>query len=649
MPTEAPYGSWVSLLEAADLVQGAVGLGFPCRSRGSYIWQEARPSEEGRVALVARTGARGPDVELLPSGMSARTTVHEYGGRAWAVNDAGLLVTSNLSDQRLWALAPGAAPAPLTEALSAPDEVRFACPVLSPDGEWAVCVRERHLSQGVFNDLVAVPLAGARAGVRVLAEGHDFYSSPSFTPDGGELAFICWDHPEMPWDTTQLWRGEFFGGSLHNARAVVPAEARESVVQPRWGPRGELCYVSDRSGWWNLYADGKPLAPMAAEFAGPAWVFGESSYVFLADGTLVATWRSVQGGQLGLVQGGKARSLDLPYSRFYDLAAAGPRAEDGVLAVAGSPLRPAELVRISLDGDVEVLRRSRLQALAEDLVSVGKPFSFPTGQGETAHGLFYPPHNPAFRGPPGQSPPLIVTSHGGPTDSASEALNLRTQYWTTRGFAVADVDYRGSSGYGRSYRQSLNGRWGEADVEDCARAAQWLAAQGWADAGRAVIRGGSASGLTALAALARYEIFAAAFVLYAVSDITSLATMTHKFESRYLDRLVPAGTMAERSPTNMVDRIKAPVFFLQGLDDRVVPPEQSRAMVGALHRAGVPAFLVEIEGEGHGFRKATTLVRAQEVELAFYGRALGFVPAGDLSQAEADLAGAATETGARWS
>ena len=407
------------------------------------------------------------------------------------------------------------------------------------------------------------------------------------------------------------------------------------MVQPKWAPDGSLVYISDRTGWWNLYAEGgRPLAPMEADFAGPAWAFGDSDHVFLEDGTLLAIWRSGGTCKLGVVEGGRARPLSLEYQWFAHLAAAG----DDVLVVAGSPTVPPELVRISTDdGLVEVLRRSRQATLSPELVSAGEPFSFPTGAGEEAHAIYYAPRNPGYEGPKGEKPPLIVTSHGGPTGSTARVLDLRAQFWTTRGFAVVDVDYRGSTGYGRAYRLALDGRWGVADAEDCAAAAEWLAKAGWSDVDRAVIRGSSASGLTVLAALARHDVFAAGTVLFGVADIATLAISTHKFESRYLERLVPEEEYAARSPLNLVPRIAAPVLFFHGLDDKVVPPDQSRQMASALRDKGARAVLIEFEGEGHGFRQAATLIRVQEAELAFYGEVLGFEPAGDLSSAHAEL------------
>jgi len=638
----APYGTWPSPLGAADLVEGALSLAYPTCAGGRVHWQEGRPLEGGRVALVSRDLAGGDEAELLPSGFSARTTVHEYGGRAWAVGPQGaFVVSSNFTDQRLWLLRPSEPPVPLTPEPSEAGSARFGCPVLSPDGRWAVAVRERHEGATVANDLVALALGNRGRGLQVIAEGHDFYSSPVFSPDGRQLAYLCWDHPNMPWDCTELRRARFSDGRLEGTQAVVPSEAGESVLQPGWGPDGHLVYISDRSGWWNLYReDGEALAPMEADFAGPPWALGDSDYAFLASGALVATWRTGGTGYLGEVRGGKARAWELPYAAFAHLAPAA----DAVLAVAGGPTVAPELVRVEAGAPgagrptLQVLRRSRPPTLAPEWLSVGQPFSFPTQGGERAHGVYYPPRHAEATAPPGERPPLIVTSHGGPTSAASRALDLRVQFWTTRGFAVADVDYRGSTGYGRQYRRCLEGRWGLADAEDCAAAASWLVRSGRADPSRVVARGSSASGLTVLAALARQRIFRAGTVLYGVADLARLAASTHKFESHYIERLVPEADYAARSPLHLAGAIAAPVLFVHGLEDRVVPPEQSRSMVAELRSRGVPAVLVEVAGEGHGFRRAETLARVQEVELAFYGQVLGFAPSGDLSRAEADLA-----------
>ena len=653
MPTLLPFGTWPSPIQASDLVEGALALAFPTAVDGGAIWQEGRPAEGGRVALVRWDRASGEVSELLPADMSARTTVHEYGGRSWAVagRDGRVLVTSNFADQRLWDVSPGRPPCPLTPEPPMPRSVRFACPVLSPDAAWVVAVRERHLggtAEEVVNDLVAIALDGSTPEPVALAGGHDFYSSPTFSADGAQLAFVCWDHPEMPWDRTQLWRGRWGVGELLDLTAVVGGDADESVVEPQWSADGDLFYLSDRTGWWNIYKDGSNLAPMDAEFSGPAWTFGNSQYVLLDDGTIVATWRAGGRAHLGTVAGGTAHPLELPYTSFAYLSPDRTGPTPGVLALAGGPTTAAEIVDVTMAGAVEVLRRSRPRSQGEEWISTGEAFSFATGDGEKAHGIYYAPVNPDFTGPAGERPPLLVTSHGGPTGAASRVLDLATQFWTTRGFAVVDVDYRGSTGYGRAFRKALYGVWGLADVEDCAAAAASLADNGKADARRMVIRGGSASGLTVLAALGRHRVFAAGAVRFPVADIGALAATTHKFESRYMERLVPPSEYDARSPLGMVASISAPVLFLQGLDDKIVPPAQSRDMVLALNEAGTRALLIEIEGESHGFRRAATVVRALEAELAFFSEVLGLEPRGDLDGARADLAAAALPGGTTW-
>lgn len=629
-----------------------MGLAFPTLAGFGIVWEEWRPRERGRVALVV-LDAGGEVRELLPPEMSARTTVHEYGGRAWSVGGPGLerLVTSNFVDQCLWDVSPGSSPRPLTPP--APDGVaaRFANPAISPDGTWVVAVREVHApGNQVVNDLVAVLLDGHPNEPRVIATGHDFYSSPSFSADGRQLAFVCWDHPDMPWDRAQIWRGTFREGALADLVAVVGQGTEESAAQPRWSPNGLLHYVSDRSGWWNLYDGEHNLAPLEAEFAGPAWAFGDADYAFLASGDLVAGWRSDGTGRIGVVRDGRADNWPLPYTSFWHIAPGPSRkgTTGAVLTVAGSPKKAAEIVMASDDGVVEVLRRSRQGELPPGSVSVGEPFTFPTGEGERAHGIYYPPRNPEYSAPAGEGPPLVVTTHGGPTGSANRNFNLAVQFWTSRGFAVADVDYRGSAGYGRAYRRALDGRWGLADVEDCALAARWLARQGRADGKRMVIKGASSAGLTVLVSLARYREFAAGAVRFPVTELGALAVTTHKFESRYLDSLVPKDQFEARSPLTMAGEIEAPVLFMHGADDNVAPRSQSRLMVSAMREAGKRALLIEIEGEGHGFRRAETIVRAQEAELAFFARAVGIEPADDLTQACLDLEVAARPAGALW-
>jgi dipeptidyl aminopeptidase/acylaminoacyl peptidase len=596
-----PYGSWPSPITAASLVERAVSLSDLRADAGALYWNESRPAEAGRQVIVRWEPGHDP-VDILPAPFSARTTVHEYGGAAFCVA-GGTVYLSNFEDQGLYRLGD---PRPIAEG------ARFAD--FDLHGDRLVCVRERHLDTEVVNDIVEL-----RDGeLTVVAAGHDFYAAPRFAPDG-RLAWLAWDHPRMPWDGTVLEPGPT---SRSGGRSgPVAGGPDESVTQPKWSPAGALHWISDRTGWWNLYREGEPLQPAEAEFAGPAWVFGDSDYDFLPGGRIVAHWT----GHLGILGQGP---LDLPYTSFSSVTAFG----DKVAAIAASPTEaPAVVVIDPATNEVTVVRSSRPAPVDPAYLSTPRRIDFPTTGGRTAHALFYPPANPAAAGPSGELPPLIVTSHGGPTAQASTALNLRTQFWTSRGFALVDVDYGGSSGYGRAYRRQLDGQWGVVDVDDCLAAARHLAGAGEVDGRRMAIRGSSASGLTTLLALTK-GVFAAGASLYGVVDLAALATDTHKFEARYLDGLVgpwpeAAEVYRQRSPLTHADELSAPLIIFQGLDDKVVPPAQAEILVDALRRAGLPFAYLTFEGEAHGFRKAETIQRVIEAELSFYGQVLGFTPA----------------------
>ncbi|GAC1387985.1 MAG: S9 family peptidase [Acidimicrobiales bacterium] len=501
-------------------------------------------------------------------------------------------------------------------------------------------MRESHGSGGVDNELVCVA-AGGDAEIRVLASGHDFFSAPRLDPTGEHLAWLSWDHPDMPWDATELWVASLFhDGSIGEARLVaggrdVQTGGGESVSQPRWSPAGRLHYLSDRTGWWNLYDDsGTALVRLDADFGDPDWVFGQSSYAFLDDGTPVVVWWDGGGQRLGVAAGGSIVPIDLGYSSYTSLAGVG----QGVVAIVASPVDSPAVVRIDIPtASVEVLRVAQAALVSPDDLSVPESLDFPSADGRTAHALFYPPRRAGISGPVSERPPLVVLSHGGPTSSARPFLNLAVQYWTNRGVAVVDVDYGGSSRYGREYRERLRGQWGIVDVEDCVNAARWLADTDRVDPHRLAIAGGSAGGFTTLCAVAFHDVFAAGACRYGVADLDLLARDTHKFESRYLDGLVgplpeAAPEYRRRSPIHAVDRISCPMIVSQGLEDAIVPPAQSEIVVDALRAGGVPVAYLEFEGEQHGFRRADTIVRVAEAELLFFGRALGFVPAGSLPE-----------------
>jgi len=623
-----PYGTWPSPITAALLVERTVSLSQLASSGDALYWTEGRPSDGGRQMIVRWVPGEEPS-DVLPAGFSARSSVHEYGGGAFCVH-GGAVFFSNYADQRLWRVDPGQEPRPITS-----DGARYADAEVSPDGTHLVCVRERHLADGVENDIVELATDGS-SPPSVVATGHDFFAAPRYSPTG-RLAWLSWDHPRMPWDGTELW--------LSGDDDPVAGGTEESVSQPRWSPDGVLHWLSDQTGWWNLYGDGTPLAPADAEYGGPDWVFGQSTYAFLPHLGVVASW-SIRGeGRLGRLGGDP---LELPYTSFESVQAYGNQ----VAAIVASPDQAPAVVVIDLgtegqvdlgtDGQVDlgtdgqaaavtVVRASRTLTVDPGYLSRPRPIDFPTSGGGTAYGLYYPPANPECEGPAGALPPLVVTSHGGPTSAASSALNLRTQFWTSRGIAVVDVDYRGSSGYGRAYRRQLDGQWGVVDVDDCVAAARHLADAGEVDGNRMVIRGSSASGFTTLLALTR-GVFAAGASLYGVADLCALATDTHKFEARYLDGLIgPWPEAAElyttRSPLHQADKLSAPLIIFQGTEDTVVPPAQAEVLVDALRRAGMAFAYLTFEGEQHGFRRAETLRRVAEAELSFYGQVLGFDPA----------------------
>jgi dipeptidyl aminopeptidase/acylaminoacyl peptidase len=500
-----------------------------------------------------------------------RTRVHEYGGRAFAARDGEVV----------WA----------TDG----EEPRLADHWLTEDG--VVCVRER----GDVNDIVR--------GDAVLASGRDFYMAPRVGPEG-QLARLEWDHPDMPWDGAELWVDD---------RQLAGGDG-VSCLEPRWAADGSLLWIDDRTGWWNLYRDGEPVAPMEAEIGYPPWEFGFSSYCELPDGTIAAAVRAEGRARLVLIRDGAVTEVDQPFTELLWLEAY----RDGIACVAGAPDQDLSVVTIAVpSGAVEVVRAGMTLELGKEWISRPEHVSF-----AGAHALVYPPTNPDFAAPEGELPPVIVLSHGGPTAPAMTMLDLDIQFWTTRGYAVADVNYRGSTGYGTAFRNALRGAWGVADVEDCVACVEYLAATGRADGGRAVIRGWSAGGYTTLQALTTTDAFAAGCCHYGVADAGALAAETHKFESHYLDRLIGPWPEARalydaRSALNHLDGFSAPVILFQGLDDTVVPPDQARQMAAALAAKGVDHELHLYEDEDHGFRKAETKRAVAEAELSFLSRTVG--------------------------
>jgi dipeptidyl aminopeptidase/acylaminoacyl peptidase len=633
-PRVSPYGSWLSPITAESIAEGAIGAAEPQPVGEVTYWLEMRPAEGGRY-VVRRRSADGETVDAIPTGFSARTRVHEYGGGAYLVDDETIFF-SNFDDQRLYRQQPGGDPTPITPEPASPAALRYADARLSPDRRLIVCVRESHERDEVTNELVAVPVDGS-AAPWVLTSGHDFYSFPRISPDGRTLAWTSWDHPRMPWDGTELWIAELSAEGALGEPELVAGGAEESIFQPAWSPDGRLHFVSDRSGWWNLYRrDGEsdePLAPMEAEFGLPQWQFGTSTYDFLPDGRIACAYS--QGGRerLGVLRPGTGAVEDVTSTHLPvglpRLCSAGMR----LTFVGANPTQAPAVVSLDLEaGSLELIARSTEREVDPGYISVPRALEFPTEEGLSAHAFFYSPVNRDFEAPAGERPPLVVVSHGGPTGQTESALDLEIQFWTSRGFAVVDVNYGGSSGYGRAYRERLRGTWGVVDTADCLNAARHLASEGEADGDRLTIRGGSAGGYTTLCALAFHDLFAAGASYYGVADAELLALHTHKFESRYLDGLIgpypeAADVYRARSPIHAADRISCPVILFQGLEDEIVPPPQAEEMVAALEKNKVPYAYLAFEGEQHGFRLAETIRRTLEGELYFYSRILGFEPA----------------------
>jgi len=626
-PQVAPYGSWKSPITSDLIVAESVGLGQIVLDGEDVYWNETRPTEDGRSVIVRRF-PDGRTADVTPSPYNARTRVHEYGGGEYVVAD-GTVYFSNWNDQRLYRHDPGGQPRPITPE----GDLRYADGVVDRRRGRIVCVREDHTVAGreAVNTLVSLALDGS-GDAQVLASGNDFYASPRLSPDGSWLAWLTWNHPNMPWDGTELWAGELeIDGALRQA-ACVAGGVSESIFQPEWSPDGTLYFVSDRTGWWNLYRwrdrRVEPVVEMEAECGVPQWIFGMSTYAFAsADRILCAYTREGTWHLASLdTRTDQFSPIEVPYSTIAQVRAASGH----VVFLGGSPTEPTSVVRLDLvAGQFDVLRRSSQVVLDAGYLSLPRAIEFPTEHGLTAHAIFYPPQNRDYVAPPDERPPLLAISHGGPTAATTSTLNLSTQYWTSRGFAVLDVNYGGSTGYGRPYRQRLEAQWGVVDVDDCANGARYLVRQGEVDGARLIIRGGSAGGYTTLSALTFRGVFKAGASYFGVSDLEALAQETHKFESRYLERLVgpyPArkDIYWERSPIHYTDRLTYPVIFFQGLEDRVVPPNQAELMVEALRAKGVPVAYLPFEGEQHGFRRAENLKRSLDAELYFYARVFGF-------------------------
>ena len=621
-----PYGSWKSPITAELVAGGEIGLEQVRIDGDDIYWIERRAHEGGRKVIVRRS-RDGNVADVTPAGFNARTRVHEYGGGDYAVSN-GTFIFSNFTDQRLFRQELGGEPKPLT----APSALRYADGCCDRRRSLLFCVREDHSVAGeAVNSIVRIDLANGGDGT-IVTSGNDFYFSPRLSPDGSRLAWLTWNHPNMPWDGTELWVGRLDADGSVIEKEKIAGGVNESIYQPDWSPDGVLHFTSDRTGWWNLYRwkENKiePLCPMEAEFGQPQWVFGGSLYGFTSEGRIVCSYAKDGCDYLAILSA-ESKALDvieLPFTAISQVRCAGDR----VIFIGASPTNTTSIVSVDLTTKhFKVLRQSRETTVDAGYISTFRAIEFPTEAGLTARGYFYAPRNRDYAAPANEKPPLIVISHGGPTSSSSASLKYSIQYWTSRGIAVLDVNYGGSSGYGRVYRERLKGQWGIVDVDDCVNGARYLAERGQVDGNRMAIRGGSAGGYTTLCAVTFRNAFKAGVSHYGISDLEALAKDTHKFESRYLDRLIGPyperrDLYVERSPIHFTDRLNCAMILFQGLEDKVVPPNQAEKMVEAVRAKKLPIAYLAFEGEQHGFRKAENIKRVLEAELYFYSKVFGF-------------------------
>ena len=642
-----PYGSWPAAITSSTLTEQSVRLGEPQLDQGNIYWLEQRPEEQGRSVIVCQPeDLKQSRFDVTSPTMNVRTKAHEYGGGSYLVKNNTVYFINN-HDQRIYQQAVDGSSEPLV--LSPEGNYRYADLYLDHHRQQLLCVCERHRDidnkTEPENSIVSLRLDGSSViGLNVLVFGNDFYSNPSVSPDGEKLAWLTWSHPNMPWDNTECWIADFNSvNMLHKQRKVAGSTGKngESVFQPQWSPTGDLLFISDRSNWWNIYSYNtynkhtEFLLDMPAEFATPQWVFGMSTYGFLNSYTLFCTY--TQHGQWFIgtldLMTHHFTAVDSPFTHIEGIHCEDDR-DTAVFIGANSKSFP-EIIRWQHQGWKSIVKSSSL-TIAEDDISTPKNITFTNSQQQDVYGFFYPPANAHYQGSAEEKPPLIVICHGGPTGATSHTLTVKIQFWTNRGFAVFDINYSGSTGYGRDYRRRLYPQWGINDVDDLCCGAEFLIAEGLVDKDRIAIRGSSAGGYSVLAALTFRNTFKAGASLYGIGDLSSLAEETHKFESRYLDQLIgkypeERARYQQRSPLHHVDQLNCPVIFLQGLDDKVVPPNQAQMMVDALHKKGIPVAHVTFEGEGHGFHIAKNIRYALDVEYAFYVEVLGLPKTDDLT------------------
>jgi dipeptidyl aminopeptidase/acylaminoacyl peptidase len=625
---QASYGSWKSPITTDLITAKSISLSEVAISGQDIYWTESRPSEAGRCVIMRRA-ADGQVAECTPPDFYVRTTAHEYGGGSFTVED-DVIYFSNFKDQHLYRQSVGGRP----EALTSVNEYYYADFILDKNRNRIICIREDHTVEGeAVNTIVSIDLNGEE---RILVEGNNFYSSARLSPDGKKLSYLTWNHPNMPWDGCELWLADVHAdGALHDFK-LIAGSGTESVFQPEWSPEGILHFVGETTGWWNFYRwnndEAEALHPMEAEFGEPQWVFGMSTYGFVSPTKILCCYSQNSLWHLAYLDTAskKLMEVETSFTQIGDI-----RVGDGfAIFIAGSPTQPFTLIRMdTATGSMELIKQSFEVKVDAEYLSTATPITFPTTGGKEAYAIYYAPKNKDYAGLEGERPPLMVMSHGGPTSATVTALRYSTQYWTSRGFAVLDVNYGGSTGYGREYRQRLNGNWGIVDVDDCCNGALYLVEKGLADPNRLAIRGGSAGGYTTLACLTfRNEVFKAGASYYGISDLEVLEIDTHKFESRYSHSLVGPyperkDLYFERSPIHFIQNLSCPIILFQGDEDKVVPPAQSQMMFEAVRDKELPVAYLLFEGEQHGFRKAENIKRSLEAEFYFYSKIFGFDPA----------------------
>jgi dipeptidyl aminopeptidase/acylaminoacyl peptidase len=634
-PQVASCGSWKSPITSDLIVSQTVGIGSLAVNQGNIYWLEKRPQEEGRNLLIGY-GNRGELKNFTPSPLSVRSKIHEYGGGAFVV-EGNTIYFSNYQDGRIYQQIIGTQPYPLTAKL----ERRYGDLVVDRHRNRLICVCEDHSLGGeAVNSIVTINLSTGR--IQNLVAGSDFYAAPRLSADGKYLVWLSWNHPDMPWDSTYLWLGQLDPDGLVLEPELMAGGPAESICEPKWGDDGTLYFASDRTDWWNLYRrqpGGKVeiLHQKSAEFAYPHWVFGLSTYTVVGE-DLICAYATDGCWHLGKIdlKTKQFREIKTTYTNISDLQGG----DDFVIFIGGSPTEATAVIKLDLNTSREqILRRTGELEIDPGYLSLPEAIAFPTTDGLTAYAWYYPPQNKDYLAPPGELPPLVVKSHGGPTAAATVDLNLRIQYWTSRGFGYLDVNYGGSIGYGRQYRQRLDGKWGIVDVDDCINAAKYLVKDNRVDGDRLVITGSSAGGYTTLAALTFRDTFKAGASYYGVSDLEILAKDTHKFESRYLYRLVgkypeERAIYQARSPIYYTDQLDCPVIFFQGLKDQVVPPNQAEMMFQAIKHKGLPVAYLAFPQEAHGFRMAENIKKSLDSEFYFYSRVFNFEPADQLEQIE---------------